>query len=117
MNTKHTNTGFTLLVTVFTAICLFAFASIILASVKQNTKQLELYESKQTEYYDAVNRAENAIVNDLMTDGEYSHIFIINENSNLYIAYTVTDKEYTITSWKIIDTSEWAPGSNHYLWK
>jgi hypothetical protein len=116
---KHNSlhSGIVLLTVVFTAICLFTFAGIVLASAKQTEKQANNIIERQQDYYLACNHAEQAIADSLSLNGIYDKSFVMNEDENLQIVYKVTDGRYTILSWKIVNLSEWAPEQTVHLFK
>lgn len=112
MKTKAVHSGFIMLIIVFTAVCLFTFASIVLVSAKQTQKQSDMIVERQMDYYAACSNAQAAIADSLDKNGTYERTFIINENETLQIKYTVVNHSYRIHKWQIIDMSEWTP-DNH----
>lgn len=117
MREKSTHTGFIMLVIVFSAVCLFTFASIILVSASQTKKQAEIIAKRQTEYYAACNNAYETIAESLTKDGTYKKTFVINDEENLCIEYTVTDNTYEIHTWQTINIADWNPDNSLNLIK
>lgn len=112
MKTKTVHSGFIMLIIVFTAVCLFTFASIVLVSAKQTQKQSDMIVERQMDYYTAYSNAQAAIADSLDENGTYERTFIINEDETLHVKYIVTNHSYRIRKWQIIDMSEWTP-DNH----
>lgn len=112
MKTKALHSGFLMLIIVFTAVCLFTFASIVLVSAKQTQKQSDMIVERQIDYYKACSNAETAIAESLGKNGTYERTFIINEEETLHIQYTVLGDSHRIQKWQVIDISDWTP-DNH----
>ena len=53
MKTRAVHSGFIMLIIMFTAVCLFTFASIVLVSAKQTQKQSDMIVERQMDYYTA----------------------------------------------------------------
>lgn len=112
MREKSAHTGFIMFIIIFAAVCLFTFASIILVSARQTKKQADIIAERQTEYYAACSKAHETIARSLGGDGTYEETFVINDEENLCIRYTVTDRTYEIQSWQTVNIADWNP-DNH----
>lgn len=109
MKKKFIYSGLMLLIIIFVATCLFTFASIILVSSKQTAVQANIITTRQTDYYDACNRAYKTIADTLKINDSYDKTFFINDEENLCISYTVSDNTYQITKWQVINITDWHP--------
>ena len=112
MRRKSTQSGFMLLVIIFVAACLFTFASIILVSTRQTDMQSDIIAKRQTDYYAACNNAYDAIANSLNKNDNYEKTFIINDEENLCIKYSVNEHTYKILQWQVINIADWNPDNS-----
>lgn len=109
MRKKSAQSGFMLLIIIFTATCLFTFASIILVSARQTGIQSDIIAKRQADYYAACDNAYAAIANSLDKNDTYEKTFIINDEENLCIKYSVNEHTYKILQWQVINITDWNP--------
>ena len=112
MRKKSAQPGLILLIIIFTAACLFTFASIILVSAVQTDIQSDIIAKRQTDYYAACNNAYDAIADSLNKNDTYEKTFIINDEENLCIKYSVNEHTYKILQWQVINIADWNPDNS-----
>lgn len=132
MKKPVTGTGSTLVVLVFTVLCLTIFALISLSSTRIDKSMAEAEARMVIGYYEADLLAECILADileavviptnlrgiNILSDGdsEVSFSCPISDNKELYVKMSIFEDSYKIFEWRMRDTNEWETNFDLPVW-